>query len=193
MFKLRIATIVTTLVLMFVLIPSSNVLAQEDYNANHDFITCPVIVEGVYYEAEEMTSFNGQILHFVYSKDGELYAFESMSGVKKFMFDEYEYVWPEDSDSKSIDRVCNYYYVDIFQGGVYLPLDAGGIYNLTDYECNDVEDDWNDCISSAYTVVVATAYEHINRGGDSITMAPGDWNVILGWNDIISCIEVNAS
>ncbi len=193
MYKLKIATIVTALALMFVLIPGSNVLAQEDSNVNFDFITCPVIVEGVYYEAEEMTSFNGQILHFVYSKDGELYAFESMSGVKKFMFDEYEYVWPEDSNSKSIDSLLNYYYVDIFQGGEYLPLEAGGTYNLTDYERNDGEDDWNDCISSAHTVVVATAYEHINKGGSSITMAPGDWNVILGFNDIISCFEVNAS
>ncbi|MDD4924436.1 MAG: hypothetical protein PHF74_06340 [Dehalococcoidales bacterium] len=189
MFKLKIAAVFTALALMFILIPGSSVLAKEDSKITYDFIECPVTVDGKLYVAEQMSYFDGKILHFIYSKTGELYAFKSMSDLEKYMFEEYGHVWGEAAGSKDIDPGYNYYYVDWFYGGNCLCIPFGGV-------CNDlsaVQPSFDNCISSAITQAWSTLYLNYNCTGSSLTIAPNNWWIIATFQDLASSIEVDWS
>ena len=61
----------------------------------HDIPACPVIIDGVSYEPEDVTLFNGQRLRFSVGKDKNLYAFTTVEGLEEFLQDQFGH-----SDSK---------------------------------------------------------------------------------------------
>jgi hypothetical protein len=219
MFKVKIAAIVTALALMLVMIPSSNILAEEDqhlyfsdgltlaeYEALHpmsaedlakvtyDYITCPVIVDGVYYEAEKITEFNGQLLHFICSKDGVLHAFKDADDLDKYTFEEYADTFVSSSKSNSItkdglDPNFNYYYENIFYGGNHIEQEIGVDTDIADL--SSPEYNFNDCIDSAHTYWWCEFYKDANYQQQLMRVAPDYyWFAIPGVHDNASSIRI---
>jgi hypothetical protein len=50
----------------------------------HQVPSCPVIIDGVKYEPEQIHLFDGQQLGFISGKDGNLYAFTTEEGLQRF-------------------------------------------------------------------------------------------------------------
>ena len=50
-------------------------LPENEENIVHEIPGCPVIIDGTLYKPEGIALFNGQRLHFIHDKSGNLYAF----------------------------------------------------------------------------------------------------------------------
>lgn len=147
----------------------------------HQVPSCPVIIDGITYKADDVALFNGKRLRYVNGPDGMLHAFSTVVGLEAYL--------AEQNIALAVDT-RSYFYTDWLYMGEMLALNPGfGILDL-------VPLGFNDAISSAKASLSASAaylYEHINFGGDYLVMLPGSNHSSLsleGWNDRASSVYV---
>ena len=58
--------------------------AETESAIVHVIPSCPVVIDGKYYEAERITDFNGKRLRFAIGTDNTLFAFTTVEGLEKF-------------------------------------------------------------------------------------------------------------
>ncbi len=58
---------------------------EDEAGIVHDVPPCPVIIDGVLYEPEQIHLFDGQRLGFTVGNDGRLYAFTTVEGMRSFL------------------------------------------------------------------------------------------------------------
>ncbi|ADJ25798.1 conserved hypothetical protein [Dehalogenimonas lykanthroporepellens BL-DC-9] len=149
----------------------------------------PVNIDGTWYKAEDITLFNGHRLHLTVDLAGALFAFTDVFAMETFIENEYGPVFDLAGDIAMTGTGESYgmIYEDWLFGGKDKEIPAYELHNdLTLIG-------WNDCISSVKAGYLApiTLWEHINKGGDSLTIMPGTEHPALtfaGFNDRASCI-----
>lgn len=149
---------------------------------------CPVIIDGVWYAAEEINLFDGQRLRFTVDKAGALYAFTTAKGLEAFAEAAYgEMVFNIAGGSGTAATGLSYsvFFVDMWYGGAKMPVYPGT-------QLPDI-DEYDNAISSAQICDQAGVYvyEYVNFGGSYFYMPPGStWTMLTfqGWNDRVSSI-----
>jgi hypothetical protein len=126
----------------------------------YDFVTYPVVVDGILYQPNEMTRFNGTRLHFIYGKDDCLIAFQAVDDLEKYLYNEYGVLWGGSPNriTDDLDPYYNYYYADWYYGGNCVAIHNGE--GCTDL--NTLNPNMNDCIDSAHTRYWSTLYDDAN-------------------------------
>lgn len=163
---------------------------ENEANIIHQIPPCPVIIDGVMYEPEEIHLFDGQRLGFTVGNDGMLYAFTSEEGMEKFQQEQNESKADRNTENGNIrsSDILSYFYEDWFYSGDYCYL-APGYCFLSLGPLNDMITSFK--ANSAASKV--RLYEHIYFGGDYFERPGGDCISTLvpfGWNDRTSSIVV---
>jgi hypothetical protein len=165
---------------------------EEEAAIIHDVPPCPVIIDGVKYESEQIHLFDGQRLRFTVDNENMLYAFTTEEGIDKFHQTQLRLLSKEtDSDISIKSAGYSFFYEDAFYGGTFLAVPPG-------YPEGYIPDlgIMNDEISSFRLdsgIYKACLYEDINYGGDVFERVGGtniSWLWIFGWNDKASSLIV---
>lgn len=161
--------------------------AEAELSLVHVIPECPVIIDGVWYKAEDIILFNGQRLRFTVDKAGSLCAFTTVAGLEKFVEAEYGKVFDGTGSIGNLSTGLNYseFYVDMWYSGAKLPVcpgmqvgDLGGFDNA--FSSAKI------CDQSGVYI-----YEYANFDGSYFYMPPGStWSMLTfqGWNDRVSSI-----
>jgi hypothetical protein len=182
MHKRTVLLVSISLVLLLGLIGATAVWAQGggegEASLIHPIPSVPVIVDGVRYEPEEISRFNGILLRFVITSDsareGRMYAFTSDEGLQGFL-SEHGGLPSDEVREGGMEGVD--YYVSESGGPPPPPPEGSTIPNVQ--------------LASYWTKF----FEHINYNGKQFGSAPGvGWPDLRytppGWNDIISSLQV---
>ncbi|AKG53253.1 hypothetical protein DGWBC_0574 [Dehalogenimonas sp. WBC-2] len=149
---------------------------------------CPVIIDGIRYEADEINLFNGQRLRFTVDKAGALYAFTTAKGLEVFaeaVYGEMIFSMAGGYGTDATGLSYSVFFVDMWYMGTKIP-----VYPGTQLPSLDAQDN---TISSAQICDQAGVYiyEYANYGGSYFYMPPGStWTMLTfqGWNDRVSSI-----
>jgi hypothetical protein len=82
----------------------------------HEDLPCPVIVDGVRYEGNQISLFNGKRLYYVIGENGILYAFTTAEGLEQYQS---EHSAPA---SSRYDGEENYFFENVFTPGIVSPF-----------------------------------------------------------------------
>jgi hypothetical protein len=181
-----------------------NEMTEEEYNEEyrlspereskivHEVPPCPVIIDGIKYEPEQIHLFDGQRLRFTVDNENNLYAFTTEKAIDRFHQEQRALLSVETpGDVVLMSAGYSYFYEHIYFGGSALAVPPGypGGYvpNLGIM---------NDKISSFILdsgIYKACLYEDLYYGGDVFervggTMITSLW--IFGWNDRASSLKV---
>jgi hypothetical protein len=181
-----------------------NEMTEEEYNEEyrlspereskivHEVPSCPVIIDGIKYEPEQIHLFDGQRLRFTVDSENNLYAFTTEEAIDKLHQEQRELLAREaPGDVFLMSAGYSYFYENMYYGGSALAVPPGypGGYvpNLGIM---------NDKISSFTLdsgIYKACLYEDLYYGGDVFervggTMITSLW--IFGWNDRASSLKV---
>ena len=150
---------------------------------------CRVNIDSVWYEPADITLFNGQRLHFIHNKSGNLYAFTDVYIMELFIEQEYGFSFHRaaaDISHQVLSDNSMLYEDWLFGGRILSTVPYGAYPDLTSLG-------WNDCISSARIgSAPLTLWGDSYYQGDSFTMMPfSDHSVLAleGWNDRASSIS----
>ncbi|ADJ26836.1 conserved hypothetical protein [Dehalogenimonas lykanthroporepellens BL-DC-9] len=161
--------------------------AEAESSLVHVIPECPVIVDGVWFKAEDIILFNGQRLRFTVDKAGQLYAFATAVGLEKFVEAEYGKVFDGAGSIGTLSTGLSKseFFVDMWYRGAKLPIEPGmQVGDLGGFE---------NAFSSAKICdqVGVYIYEYADFGGSYFYMPPGStWSMLTfqGWNDRASSI-----
>ncbi|MBN1189185.1 MAG: hypothetical protein JXA46_05475 [Dehalococcoidales bacterium] len=150
----------------------------------HVELDCPVIVDGVKYEGNEISKFNGKRLYFIIASDSTLYAFTSVSGLEDYQ------VHLLNQPILRYDGIDSLFFKDVGYGGDSLAMIVGhGIYDL-----NSIG--YDNALSSAKVTSLASwayLYDYPDFQGDCLAI-PGGVDVSsfvpYGWNDRASSLVI---
>lgn len=144
----------------------------------------PVIIDGVYYEPEDITLFNGQRLRFVVDTDGVLHAFTTVKGLEQFVAEEFGQPEPRDAGKGETRGGGGWFalYEHILYGGAERVLWSEG---QADYTLGYM----NNRSSSLYVsvgVLAGMIFEYEDLGGSYLYISENTghpWLTYFGWND----------
>ena len=165
-------------------------MSAEDISAiEHIVPMVPVNVDGSWYEAEEITLFDGQRLFFTLDHTGGLYAFTLAVELESFLVSEYGDVFGSSLslETRSLDDTFSTLHENWMYGGWDIEVAPfARVEALPGY--------MNDAISSAKIGPNAplTLWEYANYQGNSLTIPAGSAYFALalyGWNDRASSIS----
>jgi len=181
-----------------------NEMTEEEYNEEyrlspereskivHEVPPCPVIIDGIKYEPEQIHLFDGQRLRFTVDNENNLYAFTTEEAINRFHQEQRELLSREaPGDVVLMSAGYSYFYENMYYGGSSLAVPpgypGGYVANLGVM---------NDKISSFTLdggIYKACLYEDLNYGGDVFERVGGTsisllW--IFGWNDRASSLIV---
>jgi hypothetical protein len=165
-------------------------MSVEDISAiEHIVPMVPVNVDGSWYEAEEITLFNGQRLFFTLDRSGGLYAFTSAVEMEAFLVSEYGDFFSSSlsSETHSLNDTFSTLYENWMYGGWDITVAPfARVEALSGY--------MNNAISSAIIGPDAplTLWEYANYQGNGLTIPAGSAYYALalyGWNDRASSIS----
>jgi len=148
----------------------------------HQIPPCPVVVDGVKYDAKDISLFDGVRLRFITGKDGALYAFTTARGLEQFQQSGTGVIGQSISDS--------IFYKDWLFGGDRFSLSPGcGFQDLSQIG-------FDNCISSVQVGASSWAYlfDYAYYAGDYFAMQPGSNHSALtfeGWNDRATSVYVS--
>jgi len=151
----------------------------------HTIPSCPLIIDGILYEAKQISLFDGQRLHFALGYGDTLTAFTTVEGLEKFQSEQSRLV--AETVLRSIDSV---FYIDWWYSGSSFALPAGS----PPYP--DLGAMFDNCISSVESSTGTSwthLYDYTYYGGDSLSIAGGRGLPVLalyGWNDKTSSVWV---
>ena len=167
--------------------------AEAEAAIVHQVPPRPVVIDGVPYEADGVSLFDGQRLRFIVGNDRVLYAFTTMEGLEQFKQEQYGQPTPQGSSmagGQSLLDTLSMFYEDWWYGGDYFGLAPGyGLPYL--YQIG-----FDDMISSVQVNSAASwayLFDYVNYGGDYFAMEGGtNWPVLslYGWNDRASSVAV---
>lgn len=182
----------------------TNDMTEEEYNKKyrlspedeskiiHEVPPCPVIIDGIKYEPEQIHLFDGQRLRFTVDNENNLYAFTTEDAIDKFHHKQRELLANENiGDVVLLSAGYSYFYEDMYFGGAGLAVPpgypGGYVANLGVM---------NDKISSFILddgIYKACLFEDLYYSGDVFervggTMITSLW--IFGWNDRASSLKV---
>jgi len=160
--------------------------AEAESKIVHTVPPVPVIIDGQYYEPEQIHLFDGRQLGLTVGKDGQLYAFTNYQDLESFL--------ASDNDVKSMvsfflaTRFCE---GTLYAGPTYLEVDPGVTWNYLSYASLDNK------ISSMEIIATAdnglTLFDYTNLQGDYFHGYCGTLYPNLdtyGWNDRASSLVV---
>ena len=165
-------------------------MSAEDISAiEHIVPKVPVNVNGSWYEAEEITLFNGQRLFFTLNRSGGLYAFTSAVEMEVFLVSEYGDVFGKSlsPETRSLDDTFSTLHENWMYGGWDIEVAPfARVEALPGY--------MNNAISSAVIGSDAplTLWEYASYQGNSLTIPAGSAYFALalyGFNDRASSIS----
>lgn len=180
-----------------------NAMTEEEYNERyqlspedeskiiHKVPPCPVIIDGIKYEPEQIYLFDGQRLRFTVDNKNNLYAFTTEKAIDKFHQKQRVLSRETPGDVFLMSAGYSYFYEHMYFGGTGLAVPpgypGGYIANLGVM---------NDKISSFIlddVIYKACLFEDLYYGGDVFervggTMITSLW--IFGWNDRASSLKV---
>lgn len=158
----------------------------------HDVPPCPVIIDGIQYEPEQIHLFDGQRLRFTVDNENILYAFTTEEGIDKFHQKQRELISKEiNPDVLPMIAGYSFFYEHMEFGGMCLAVPPGypeGYLPYLGIMDNKISSFWLD--SGIYK---ACLYEEPNYGGDVFERVGGTnipWLWIYGWNDKASSLKV---
>lgn len=161
---------------------------EDEAKIVHEVPPCPVIIDGVKYEPEQIHLFDGQQLGFITGKDGRLYAFTTEEGIHQFMKDQnYPTTSVNETSSVATTDTMSHFYVDA--------LYAGGKLDLVYYASfSYLSSAWDNVISSMQisgSCIYCRLYDYPSFQGDYHQASAGagqPWLTWFGWNDRASSI-----
>jgi len=171
--------------------------AEEEAVIIHDIPPCPVIIDGIQYEAEKIHFFDGQRLGFTVGNDGKLYAFTTEKGMEEFQREQLIIKTEEEVSigGTTTRAVYSFFYEDWFYGGDFLAVPPGYpqgyISNLGDPYIG-----MDNMISSLIVDSAASKirlFDYAQYGGDYFETLGGTNIYALwfyGWNDRASSLIV---
>ncbi|ADJ25799.1 hypothetical protein Dehly_0485 [Dehalogenimonas lykanthroporepellens BL-DC-9] len=149
----------------------------------HDIPKTPVIIDGVLYQPEQISSFDGQRLHFTSGKDGKEYAFTTSESLEKFLVSEFGTGWKGPGEGYGIlAEGNNVFFKDWYFGGGYVSYWSGtSVPNLGSF---------TNSISSMRLTNSVTLCDLVNYGGDTRMYVYGVYTSLFfdGWNDKASSL-----
>ena len=154
--------------------------AQEEAAIIHTIPSCPVIIDGVRYEGNQISLFNGKRLRFITGSDGNFYAFTTVEGLEKFQSQR-----PVNAIPQAVQ--LSTFYVDWWFSGLSFNLSISSPQPALYYP-------FDNAISSVKVgtdVSWAYLFDYANYGGDYYGMQSGSeysMLVVQGWNDRASSI-----
>lgn len=171
--------------------------AKEEAAIIHDVPPCPVIIDGIQYEPEQVHLFDGKRLGFTVGNDGKLYAFTTEEGIEKFRQQQLnslsEKIAP--TNDATTQDVYSYFYEDWYYGGDFLAVPPGYPQGYVPNLGNPAIG-MDNMISSFIASSAASKirlYDYINYGGDYFERSGGTsiaWLFLYGWNDKASSLIV---
>jgi hypothetical protein len=170
--------------------------AEEEAAIIHVVPPCPVIIDGIQYEPQQIHLFNGQQLGFTVGNNGVLYAFTTEEGMEKFRQQQLNSLSEKITPANATTRdVYSYFYEDWSYGGDFLAVPPGYpqgyIPNLGDPAIG-----MDNMISSLIVNSAASRvrlYDYVNLQGDYFERSGGTsvpWLFLYGWNDKASSLIV---
>jgi hypothetical protein len=154
----------------------------------HEVPPCPVIIDGIKYQPEQIYLFDGQQLGFVAGDDGLLYAFTTEAGIHRFIKGKNGLSASSEKSKLPLSKdTMSHFYLDAFLAG-----DKLDVAYTVDY--SSLSSLWNNLISSLEVSTECTycrIYEYANFQGDYHQTSGGDteqWLDYYGWNDRASSI-----
>jgi hypothetical protein len=152
----------------------------------HVIPQCPVTIEGVVINPEDLARFNGQRLHFVLDKTGSLHAYLDVEEMERFVEAEYGPVFEQATEGIGLALDISELFEDWYCSGNKLNVEPGREHSQL-WE-------WDNRISSTKinSSVPLTFWDYEFFGGDDFTMLPGSTHSALvfeGWNDRASSIS----
>jgi hypothetical protein len=142
----------------------------------HEIPPCPVIIDGVRYQAEEINLFNGQRLRFAIDAEGTLFAFTTAKGLEDFVEKEYGPVFDRMAEAgpSSTGLDVSLFFIDVWYMGGEPMIVAPGT------EWPQLEE-YNNAISSAKICDTSGAYlyDYEYFGGSYLYLAPGTSHSVL--------------
>lgn len=171
---------------------------SEEAAIVHQAPDYPVIVDGVRYEPDEISRFNGQVLRFVWDeraeKEGVIYAFTTVEGLEQYLREQWG--WPSSQESTTSDGQIAGLWTNFYKHWWYGGAVFGSAPGVGWPDLRVAPAGWNDRISSVQVATEAsgaTLYEHVNFGGAQFWMQSGSNYPVLwwhGWNDRASSVIV---
>jgi hypothetical protein len=151
--------------------------AEAEAAIVHAELKVPIIINGVRFEGNQISLFNGTRLYFVIGKDGTLYAFTSARGLEEYQSEQTGQPTPMYNGPESM------FFKDIFYTGDKITLLTGyGYANLSLYLFDNVISSAEVSISAAW----AFLYDSTNFQGNCLAI-PGGMDLAelttYGWND----------
>jgi len=179
-------------------------LTKEEYNKKyqispeeeaaiiHDVPPCPVIINGIKYEPEQIHLFDGQRLRFTVDNKNTLYAFTTEEGIDEFHQKQRELLSKEiNPDVSPMNAGYSFFYEDMDFGGRCLAVPSGypeGYLPELGVMDDTISSFWLD--SGIYK---ACLYEDPYYYGDVFERVGGtkiSWLWVFGWNDKASSLKV---
>ena len=171
--------------------------AEDEAAIVHDIPPCPVIIDGIQYEPEQIHLFDGQRLGFTVGNDGKLYAFTTEEGIEKFR---------QQQSTSSIEKIessgematldiYSYFYEDWYYGGDFLAVPPGypqGYIPNLGVPAIGMDNMISSFIASSAASKIRL-YDYTNYGGDYFERSGGTsiaWLYLYGWNDKASSLIV---
>jgi hypothetical protein len=154
----------------------------------HNIPMCPVIIDGVQYQPEQIRLFDGQRLGFTVGNDGCLYAFTSDEAL--VIFEQQQKT--SENQRLGVLTTLSFFYENINRGGKYIAADPG--IQLPDLR--NVPTNYDNLISCEEINVAATSatlFADYDYWGDYFDRAGGTYIsslVSYGWNDVASSLIV---
>ena len=101
---------------------------SDEASIVHQVPEYPVVVDGVRYEPEEITRFNGQVLRFVWddrtAQEGVLYAFTTVEGLERYLKEQWD--WPPSQESQVLgEEDWSHFYAHWWYGIPVLKVNPG--------------------------------------------------------------------
>ncbi len=165
---------------------------EEEAAIIHDVPPCPVIIDGIQYEPEQIHLFDGQRLRFTVDNENILYAFTTEEGIEKFHQKQRELLSKEiNPDVLLMSAGYSFFYEDMEYGGICLAVPPG--YPEGYLPNLGVMDDMISSFRLDSGIYKACLYEDPNYLGDVFERVGGtniSWLWIFGWNDKASSLKV---
>lgn len=154
----------------------------------HEVPPCPVVIDGIRYEPEQIHLFDGQRLGFTVGNDGGLYAFTTEEGMERFQQEQRKLqsgLETSESDS-GIRDTLSYFYEHWYYGGDWVACAPGyGFATLGPLD-NEISSFIANSAASKVRLFEDTWFQgdYFERpGGTSISVL---W--VFGWNDRASSV-----
>ena len=169
--------------------------AEAEAAIVHDVPPCPIIIDGILYEPEQIHLFDGQQLGFTVGNDGNLYAFTTEEGIDNFVQEQITSLSESKSGSVLTRDIYSYFYEDAGYTEDFLAVPPGYPQGYVP-DLGTILIDMDNMISSLIVSSSASTmrlWEDTNYQGDYFQRYGGSIEPSLslyGWNDKASSLYV---